>query len=477
MQHPHILKITSDQHSPFVSGFAGDPWVRTPNLDRLAESGVVFENHYCANPVCLPGRNSMITGRLPRKLGTPYFWDVLPSDVPTYMSHFSCYGYQTTCVGKMHFHGQDQMHGWLFRPYGDMETLIRENLPDYERELDLYAGAQVNVKISDYGGYNPYMLKTARPGTDKFMLFDESVTRESCLHLRDYFSTLISEYYQGERPLLFEVSFKTPHAPFICPPDLFNYYYDVVEPPRKPRDPHAPPQIKQRQKSDQPEDITEEMVRRSRAGYWGLVQWMDEQIGLVLNALEQTGMRDRFFVMYTSDHGELAGERGLWQKSCFYEESARVPMIIAGWDLPHGRRIQSNTSHLDIFPTLCDIAGLPVPEDISSQSMLPLIASDANDEQIVISEYYLEGGGLPENGGQRNGMMAKKGSFKYIDYCDGSAELFDLAQDPDEQRNLSGVAEYSDVEAVLLGAMSSLSEPWRVHRPEWRMQARPRGRG
>ncbi len=476
LNHPHILRITTDQHSPKVAGFAGDPYVRTPNLDRLAARGTVLANHYGANPVCCPGRNSIMTGRLPRELGTPCFMDELPSKSLTYPEHLARYGYQTTCVGKMHFHGKDQMHGWLFRPYGDMEILGRSHMQDYDATADLYKDAQWKVKYEDFGGYTPFMLKTARPGTDKYILFDQSVTREACLHLRDYFSTLIAEPYQGERPLLFEASFKTPHCPFICPPDLFEYYMDVLPLPAKIAAGNVPQQILNRQQSDQPRDITEDHIRRARAGYWGLVQWVDEQIGLVLNALEQTGHADEFLILYTSDHGEMAGERGLWQKTCFYEESVRVPTIVAGAGIEAGRSINANTSHLDILPTMAGLAGLPVPESAYGVDLSPVLRgrSALDQNRIIFSEYFEGGQKNDPIGTQVNGVMAKKGQLKWIDYCDGDSELFDLSNDAAESHNLSGSPNYASVQSELEEAIRSLPEPWRVHRPGWRMTQRPR---
>ena len=471
MAAPLILRITTDQHSPFVAGYAGDPYIRTPNLDRLAASGTVFKNHYCANPVCVPGRYSMMTVLLPRELGTLGFWDVLPSNVSTYAGILAEAGYQTTCVGKMHFHGQDQMHGWRFRPYGDMECLGRESMPDYDAAKDRFREWRpLKIKMEEHGGYNPWMLKTARPGNDKFMLFDESVTREAILHLKDYFTMAIAECYQGERPLLFEVSYKTPHCPYICPPELFDYYMDVLPPPGKAKDENPPRDIRMRQQEDQPPDITLEMIRRSRAGYWGLVQWVDHQIGQVLSALEQLGLRDEATILYTSDHGEMAGERGLWQKSCFYEESVRVPMILSGPGIPQGKVVTENPSHLDLLPTLCDLAEIPPPAGLRGESLIPLLTDrETGKPRAVFSEFF----GYYAGGEQRNSMMVKRGSWKWIDYCDGHCELFDLASDPDEQIDRANDPACFCLREELRSLLAELPQPWQVNNPDWEMKYCP----
>ena len=276
----------------------------------------------------------------------------MPEDVETYMKHFSNHGYMTTCVGKMHLQGTDQMRGWAFRPFGDMEMGNAINVPGYTVEKDVCKGKpDIAFNYQDYGGYTPYCLKTARRGNDKFMVFDESVTREAINHLKNYFAMYIEELYNEDRPLLLEVSYKTPHCPFVAPAELFDYYYDKLDLPKHAIPADAPPHIQQRHREDQPDDITEDMIRNARAAYWGLVQFVDQQIGIVLGAIEQLGLQDEFAVMYTTDHGEMAGEKGLWQKTCFYEQSVRCPMIIAGAGLPPGKRVQHNTSHRDLMPT------------------------------------------------------------------------------------------------------------------------------
>ncbi|MGE9290006.1 MAG: sulfatase-like hydrolase/transferase [Puniceicoccales bacterium] len=460
-----ILRITTDQHSPMVTGFGGDPYVRTPKLDRLAAGGTVYANHYCANPICVPGRYSMMTGQLPRELGTCHFWDILPSDVPTYASILGDSGYQTTCAGKMHFHGIDQMHGWHHRPYGDMEMLNRSGLPGYDGGKDRFRNWKKPFYIfDDHGGYNPAMLKHSRPGHDKYMLFDESVTRESGIHLTDFYRATISEGadYQGTRPLLFESSFKTPHCPFVCPPELFEYYMDILPLPEKKRETGVPDHIRARQQQDQPDWVSEEMIRRSRAGYWGLVEWVDQQIGCLLQVVEDLGLMDETAILYTSDHGEMAGERGLWQKAVFYEESVRVPTILAGPGIPAGKVVRENTSHLDLLPTLCELADLKTPAGLRGRSLLPYARGEEDPERVVVSELFHTWEPT------RNTLMAKQGSLKLIDYCDGQAELFDLSTDPEEQSNLW--PDHADRAAPLVEAIASLPEPFRKDHPDWKFE-------
>jgi choline-sulfatase len=177
---------------------------------------------------------------------------------------------------------------------------------------------------------------------------------------------------------------------------------------------------------------------------------MDAQIGLVLETLEELGVRDEFVVHYTSDHGEMAGEHGLWGKHCFYEESVRVPMILSGPGIPAGRRVQENVSHVDVYPTLCELGGLPVPDGLRGQSMLPLLEQDTPGRRTVFSEVY-SGGNVA--------LMAKRGDVKYIWYSEGAGQLFDLSQDPEELDNRADDPAYAESKQELHDALAALPEP------------------
>ncbi len=460
-KHPHILKFCSDEHTAAIAGYAGDPWVRTPNLDRLAADGVSFERCYANNPICVPGRYSMLTGLLPRETGTPMFQDLLPLESQTYMRYFAQHGYMTTCVGKMHFHGPEQMYGWMLRPYGDMEVYNHARIPGYDVGNDVTGelGSGRTHDYAAYGGGLPFMIKTAGPGEHGFMQFDRLVTESARVHLRDYFQYLIHTQYAGGRPLLFEVSFKTPHWPFICPQELYDYYREILPPPKLPVTEDLPPALQAKARRDSA-DCTDEQVRNARATYYGLVEWMDRQIGLVLDVLDDMGMYDDFVIMYCTDHGEIAGERGMWGKKTFYDESARVPMLLAGPGLPAGRTVTGNCSLIDVFPTLTELAGLPAPPKIRGRSMLLLLNDDVDDDRIVFSELF--------DGGES--FMAMRGDMKYVYYQDGSRQLFDLGKDPEETVNLAGDPTHADIEAELHRALGELPAPWRNEHPDWRMQ-------
>ena len=207
-----------------------------------------------------------------------------------------------------------------------------------------------------------------------------------------------------------------------------------------------------RREQDQPPDITPEMIRRARAGYWGLVETMDSMVGEVLDCLIRLGVLDDFFVMYSSDHGEMAGERGLWQKSTFYEQSVRTPMILAGPDLPRGRRVTSNTSHLDIMPTLCELAGIEPPAGGEGRSMLPLLSGPSAElDRIILSEHNALAGTdhSAYSAVTIDQVMAKQRDLKLIDYDGQTWQAFDLSRDPLERQNVADDPKYCKALRVL----------------------------
>lgn len=453
-EHPHVLILTSDEHAPQVTGCMGDPLVRTPNIDRLASRGVLFENAYCNNPICVPGRYSIMTGKYVRDLGALHYGDGLDPKTWTYPKHFARAGYQTTCVGKMHFMGLEQMHGWMFRPYGDMELVHgHSKMPGFSK--DPYA------ETPGRGRSLTEWIRCAGPGTGGFIMFDESVTREARIHLTDYFRQTIYPIYSPERPLLFQVSWKTPHWPFWAPEELYNHYRPIMTTPEIPAPPREEehPHMQHKHSWEKPEEPTESEILSARAAYWGLVEYTDRQIGLVLDVLEELGVLDEFLIIYHSDHGEMAGNHGSWGKGCMYEHSVRVPFVVS-WPghVPEGARVAANVSLVDMFPTVADYAGLDIPTGLRGGSLRPLIEGGTGAEgfagRAVISEFHTPG--------RPSCVMAKLGDIKLVTYEGKFPDrLFDLSDDPRELVNRAGDPAYAEVQGALKAEIDALPEPFK----------------
>lgn len=335
MKAPRMILFLSDQHRADVLGCAGDPRARTPHLDRLADQGTRFSNAFCNSPVCGPSRMSMLTGLLPTTNGVLTNRHALPSNIPTIAHVMAAAGYDTVLCGRMHFIGPDQRHGFQERLVGDIGPADAAF-----RELDLgpYTG---------FTGQGREMLKVSGPGSGPSALYDREVVDAALERLAAQ---------PEDRPLFLVVGTHAPHNPYVCSKDLYDFYYEHLPPPdmKAIREFHAgtSPAIRSWWTSRNMEAVTSEEIRRSRAAYYGMVEEMDLQVGRLLEKVDPA--RDLF--LYTSDHGDMAGEHGMFWKSCFLDGAVKVPMIWRGPDVECGRDVSEPVSLLDLAPTFAAAA-------------------------------------------------------------------------------------------------------------------------
>jgi len=410
---PNILLIVSDQHSGQVLGCAGDEVVRTPNMDALAERGVMFDAAHCAAPLCVPSRMTMLSGRHCSEIEVWTNSCQLSSHVPTFAHALGAGGYDTVLCGRMHFVGPDQRHGFHERIIGDVgdHRWPGGAIPDLG-----------DVPLSTTGQCRE-AVEIAGPGRTSYQAYDETVAETACEFLR-------ARGGSG-RPWLLTTGFVLPHCPFIAPKELYEYYYDRVQMPRIPDGyfESLPEPMRAWRQARGITDLTEDEIRAARAGYYGLVELFDRMIGTMLQTLEEQGLTENTVVIYLSDHGESAGLNGLWWKSQFYDHSVRVPLIMAGPGLPQGQRHREVVSLLDIAPTLVDLAGAPEMPAASGQSLLPLIreelAAPWRDEAIAELIGISRGYPYP-------GRMVRRGPWKLIHYEGCEPILFNLDDDPNE---------------------------------------------
>lgn len=429
---PHVLLLIDDEHRPDVMTVEGNPVIRMPTLDRCIEQGIYFRSAYTPAPICVPARQSFLTGIYPRYNGCTAFDTPLPSDVLTIPHHLRHYGYYAAAAGKMHFLGQDQMHGWGERIGRDI-SVKRDDSPlsHLVEAVDPRRRATPNPE----------------PGTGKWSQIKEILNArvgEGYCGAQDRYSTdgamqFLEEYFVGHaydrnhtEPLLLAVSLNDPHYPFQCEEELFSYYLTRVE-----------PFFEELQEnfdcSDQfkvkvGKDVTMRDVRRATAAYYGQIETVDRQYARVVDYLEEIGVLDDFVIVFLSDHGEMLGQKGLWEKQQFFEASVRVPFSITapGGRLGAGRIVTENVSLVDLFPTLCDLVDVPIPEGLQGRSLVPLMEGDVDGWQNeVYSELYQRGGNGPSE-------MVKIDDLKYFRFKgrEWPEQLFDLAADPDERHNV-----------------------------------------
>ncbi len=428
---PNILLIMSDEHAPMFSGPYGHPLVQTPHMDRLADDGVTFTNAYCNSPLCMPSRMSFMTGRYIHHIGA---WDnaaPLRPDAVTWAHLLRDVGYDVVLSGKQHFGGMDQLHGFSAQLARDLHAEKQHGLTDWDKGTPPAS--------------RPWQgLAQAGPGTTTEIEVDDLAEEAALTYLQDS--------ARQEQPWALNVSFIAPHFPLIVPQRFWDLYpLDEIDLPNIPEG-HLDNQhpVYQRMCSmfgcvDFPADL----VRRARAGYYGLITYLDEKIGNLLLTLEETGQLENTVVIYTSDHGEMNGEHGMWRKSNFYEASVRVPLQIMFPDrVSVGKRIDEVVSLVDLTATLVDIAGGHSLSQFDGDSLMALMEGNVTDwKDFAFSEYLA-------HGVQRPMAMLRKGRYKFNYSLGDPPELYDINDDPREFHNLANEQQYqticSELETQLL---------------------------
>lgn len=460
---PNVLVLMTDEHDPRISGPYGEPGVHTPALDRLAAGGTVLEQAYCNSPLCVPSRMSFMTGRYVHRIDA---WDngaVLRSDEPTWAHRLEAAGYETSLIGKMHFQGLDQLHGFRSRPVAEIHGGgPLGDLPAWRPG----PGEAIEVPTVPAGvAAMRRRILGAGPGRSTNIAYDEAV--------RDATVSFLRARGPGGTPFALCASFISPHFPLVAPPEDFaRYWPHGVDLPRLPRGRH--PFHRRLIEHFDLEGFSEEEILRARAAYFGLCTFVDRLIGEVLDALEACGHAEDTLVVYTADHGEMLGEHGLWWKCNFYEPSVRVPLILRlPGRIPAGGRRGQVCSLVDLVPTLLEYAGARAdPAALDGDSLRAVlerpeapVARAWKDE--AFSEYHAHASAHPM-------CMLRRGRFKLNYVLDEPSELYDLEADPGETTDLAGRPEYAGVVGEL--TRRALRD-WPARELEARQAAQRRARG
>ncbi|KAI8296569.1 Choline-sulfatase [Colletotrichum sp. SAR11_240] len=420
-KQPNILFIMADQlAAPQLKMYNPESQIKTPNLDALAAQSVQFDSAYCPSPLCAPSRMSLISGLLPMKIGAYDNAAQISSEIPTYAHYLRLKGYQTALAGKMHFIG-DQLHGYETRLTsdiypGDFGWAVNWDEPDTRLEWYhnsssiLQAGTCVRSNQLDY---------------------DEEVMYKSSQFLYDH----VREDPEKKRPFALTVSLTHPHDPYTIEEKFWDLYEGVdialpkVRIPKEEQDPHSKRLMKVCDLWDY--DFTDDQIKRARRAYYGAVSYVDDCVGRLLSVLKKCGLEDDTIIVFSGDHGDMLGERGLWYKMSYFESSVRVPLFVRHPKQFEPHRVTKNVSTLDILPTLCDLVGTkPLPGlPMDGVSLLPHLQGREGHDKVY-AEYTGEGTVSPL-------MMIREGPWKYI-YCpaDGT-QLFNLEHDPLELVNLA----------------------------------------
>jgi choline-sulfatase len=422
-RRPNILFVMADQLAPSALRAYGNHVTETPSLDALAAEGVVFDSAYCNSPLCAPSRASLLTGLLPSRLGTYDNGAEFAASFPTLAHHLRAAGYFTCLAGKMHFVGPDQLHGFEERVTTDVYPAGTDWIPDWTRSVDERLLWYHDMRSVLEAGVSEATLQ---------LDYDEEVGFRSERKLYDLARA------EDSRPFFLVVSFTHPHDPYEVPKRFWDRHADA-EPPRvgkiplEEADPHSR-RIRAMCGTDAAE-LDEEHVLNARRAYAAATSYVDEKLGTLLAALDATGMRDDTIVIFCSDHGDMLGERGLWYKMTFFEDSARVPLVVHAPERFSPARVPQNVSLVDLLPTLVELTtadeGPAAPDRPDGTSLVPLLEGHpAGWQDTVASEYLAEGTYSPC-------VMLRRGSLKYVHCPDDPDQLYDLESDPDELVNLA----------------------------------------
>lgn len=443
-EQPNILLVMCDQLSAQSLRAYGNRVCRTPTIDRLAGEGVVFENAYSNFPLCAPARFSLMTGRLPSRIGAFDNAAELPAAIPTFAHYLRSAGYYTCLSGKMHFVGPDQLHGFEDRLTteiypSDFGWTPRPTTPD-STDSDESSGVS-GVDIVNDSGPIAWSMQLDH---------DDEVHHRARRRLHELARD------SRDRPFLLTVSYTQPHDPFVITRPYWDMYADAeIDAPRVPalpaeaRDPHT--RFLFEHYGIDRGAISPETTRRARRGYYGMISWLDARIGELVATLDALGLADDTVIVLTADHGEMLGERGQWFKKTFFERAVRVPMLVHAPKRWRAARRRDLVSLVDVLPTLAEIAGLgaaAIVTPLDGVSLVPALGGGALARQNrVASEHLDEGAPAPR-------VMLRENDFKLIASPAYPPMLFDLDADPDELTDLAASPAHRDVLQRLLAAVA-----------------------
>ncbi len=433
MSQPNIVLIMADQlAAPFLGPY-GDTTAIAPAIDKLAAEGVVFETAYSNSPLCAPARFSMMSGQLNSKIAAYDNASEFPSSIPTFAHHLRSAGYQTSLVGKMHFVGADQLHGFEERLTTDIYPADFGWTPNWADPTGRF----------DWWFHNMDSVTNAGVAEVSNQLdYDDEVGFKAVRKIRDLART------SDERPFFLTVSFTHPHDPYVARREHWDRYDhagiplpDVGPIADEVIDPHSR-RLRHVISADVAE-VSDEQIRNARHAYYANISYLDDFVEEITSTLAALDLDDTI-VIFTSDHGDMLGERGLWYKMNFFEHAARVPLIVRAPGLDGGQRVTTTVSLLDIAPTLLDLAGIELSDDVADDldgaSILSFI-DEPDDERTVLGEYLGEGAIAPV-------LMIRRGRWKYISAAPDPAQLYDLVSDPFELENLAERPEHTSVAAA-----------------------------
>ena len=443
-------------------GCYGHSVARTPNYDRLAAEGTLFENHYVQNPVCVGSRCSLLTGWYPHVGGCRSLLSFLTPTEPNFLKYLKDGGYQVRLYGKNHVLDSASLEQSVteYDSCGGSRTeqgsVWRESSSERDKKMGRHLFA------------NDYTMLFPAMEDDELEQMQDTRTVMRGVEFLD-------NYKKDDAPFFLFISINNPHAPYVTT----RHYYDMYQPEdftlRTADLDRQPSFVKRLREYSGFDNVESSVFKKCAAVYQGMVTYCDDMLGRVLNALDRNGLSEDTMVIATSDHGDFAGDYGLVEKwpNCFYDDLAKVPLIIRAPGGKRGHRVAEPVSEIDIFPTVMDYAKLPIGHDQFGKSLQPQLKGAAGNPEDAV---FCEGGyDLREpqcfEGTERDysfllkkecvyypkmriqqehgecvcrGTMMRRGQYKLTVRSNGENEFYDLVADPREEHNCYGAAAYAE---------------------------------
>jgi len=426
VKKPNVLFLLSDDQRPDTIAALGNSSIQTPNLDRLVREGTTMTRAVSANPICTPSRAEILTGCSGFRNHVLDFGGQIDKELATWPDTMRAVGYHTWYVGKWHNDGRPTDHG-------------------FQRSLGLFAGGggrwaqdRVDFKGSPITGYRGWVFQD-----DARRMFPErgvGLTPEISKHFADAAIELIR--HKPAEPFFLQVNFTAPHDPLLMPPGYDDRYdWQTIPLPKNfvAEHPFDHGNLLGRDERLLTRPHTRDQVRQLTAMYYCVITHMDEQIGRILQALEDTGQGRNTIVIFSSDQGVALGSHGLRGKQNMYEHTIGVPLVLRGPGIPPGRRRAAQVYLRDLFPTVCDLTGTKIPESVEGRSFAGVLRGREETIHPTVFCYFRD-----------KQRMVRTDRWKLIHYPQIARwQLFDLENDPHEIHDLVDDAAYADVTAHL----------------------------
>lgn len=481
-QRPNILFIFSDDHAQNAISAYGSRINQTPNIDRIANEGVLFENNFCGNAICAPSRATVLTGQHSHINGVRDNNNTLEPGVLTYPQALQEAGYQTAMIGKWHLKSDPVgFDYWQILPgqgdYYNPDFLTPDGKKNYQGYVtDITTDIALKWLQEGREQGRPFLLhcwqkaphRNWMPGPDHLTMYDDRQIPEPA-NLFDDFSgraTVEKEHKMGIAEHMFlDYDLKVSDPLYNNPEPPWGLKRLNPKQAKAWDEAYSPKNKEFKEKGLQGDDLVRWKYQRYIKDYLRCIASVDDNVGRMLDYLEESGLAENTLVIYSSDQGFYLGEHGWYDKRWMFEESLRMPLLMK-WPakIKEGSRIKELTQNIDYAPTMLDVAGVRIPYSIQGESILPLLEERQVDwRRSIYYEYFEEPG--PHNVPKHRGVRTAR--YKLIHYYTRMEwELFDLQEDPQEMNSLYGNRKYSHIEAQLKSELKKLMQQYKVPEEE-----------